>query len=71
LSCSEALLEEMGAAPKWVMEMNNETRTIIQARLEEAAFAQAWEKRRALSDAEAVELAQSSRELAARMRSRD
>jgi predicted ATPase len=57
LSCSGALLEEMGAAPKWVMEMNDETRTVIQARLDKAAFTAAWEKGKTLSDAEAVELA--------------
>jgi predicted ATPase len=57
LSCSRTLLEEMGAAPKWVMEMNDETRTVIQAALDNAAFAEAWEKGKTLSDTEAVELA--------------
>ena len=56
LSCSETLLEEMGAAPKWVLEMNSKTRaTPGQAR--RATFAEAWDKGKSLSDSEAVELA--------------
>jgi len=61
LSSAEALHEQIGLKwPVWVTEMNEETRTAIRARLDEAAFADESEQGRALSVDEAVALALAS-----------
>jgi predicted ATPase/class 3 adenylate cyclase len=58
LSCSEALLEEIGAVRvRWVARMNDQTLAVIHGQLDEASFADAWELGRALSADEAVALA--------------
>jgi predicted ATPase/class 3 adenylate cyclase len=62
LSCFEALREKIGVSEAWVMRMNEQTRTAIRTRLDESAFAEAWEQGRALTIAEAVALALESHE---------
>jgi len=57
LSRVEVLGEEVGGVPSWVGEMNEKTLTTIRAQLDEAAFAEAWERGQALSVDEAVALA--------------
>ena len=58
LSSSETLREEIGSASvPWVAKMNEETLSAICAQLDEAAFAEAWEKGRALTIDDAVALA--------------
>jgi aminoglycoside phosphotransferase (APT) family kinase protein len=58
LSCSEALLEEIGAtAVRWVARMNEATLAAIRTQVDEAALADAWEQRRAPTADEAVVLA--------------
>jgi len=57
LSCFEALREQIGVSEAWVARMNEETLSAIRARLEEGAFADAWEQGRALTVDEAVALA--------------
>jgi len=52
-----ALLEEIGAKPGWIAELNEKTRRLIGARLDELAFEEAWGQGRALSLDEAVALA--------------
>jgi tetratricopeptide (TPR) repeat protein len=58
LACSDALHEEAGASglASWAAEMNDETLAAIRTRLDEAAFAEAWEQGRALTIDEAVAL---------------
>lgn len=56
LSCSETLLEELGANVPWVARMNDETLTTIRTQLDDAALADAWEQGRALTVDEAVAL---------------
>jgi predicted ATPase len=63
ISCSDALLEEIGAARvRWVARMNEETLARVRGRLDEAAFAEAWDQGRALTADEAVALALDSLE---------
>jgi predicted ATPase/class 3 adenylate cyclase len=57
ISCFEALREEIGGGEAWVARMNEETLTKIRARLDDAAFAQAWEQGQTLTADEAVALA--------------
>jgi predicted ATPase/class 3 adenylate cyclase len=57
LSSADALLEEIGARPSWLVKMNDETRTIIHTQLTEAAFADAWEQGTALRLDDALALA--------------
>jgi predicted ATPase/class 3 adenylate cyclase len=45
LGCAEALHEQLGLKwPLWVNEMNDETRTLVRAQLDEAAFTDAFER---------------------------
>ena len=62
LSCFEALREQIGVSEAWVARMNEETLSAIRARLDESAFAEAWEQGRALTIDEAVALALQSLE---------
>jgi predicted ATPase len=58
LAASEALHEEIGRGVQaWLVKMNEETLAIIHQRLNDSAFAEAWERGRALSPDEAVALA--------------
>jgi predicted ATPase len=58
ISCSEALLEEIGAARvRWVARMNDATLAAIRPQLDDASFTEAWEQGRALTADEAVALA--------------
>jgi predicted ATPase/class 3 adenylate cyclase len=58
LSSGEALHEEIGAAPTgWLARANDEALELIRARLDERAFAEAWEQGRSLPADEAVALA--------------
>jgi len=57
LAASEALREEIGGGPAWVVEMNEKTLATIRAQLDEAAFAEAWEQGQGLTVDEAVALA--------------
>jgi tetratricopeptide (TPR) repeat protein len=57
LSCFEALREQIGVSEAWVARMNEQTFSAIRARLDEAAFAEAWEQGRDLTADEAVALA--------------
>ena len=61
LSAGERLREETGAAwERWAAEMNEETVATIRSQLDEAGFAVAWERGRALTAEEAVALAVAS-----------
>jgi hypothetical protein len=57
LSCFEALREQIGVSEAWVARMNEQTLSAIRARLDEGAFAEAWEHGQALTIDEAVALA--------------
>ena len=57
LSCFEGLREQIGVSEAWVARMNEQTLSAIRARLDESAFAEAWEQGRALTIDEAVALA--------------
>jgi predicted ATPase len=58
LARSEALHEEIGAAPPlWLAELKEETLAKIRTQLDEAALAEAWEQGKALTVDEAVALA--------------
>jgi ATP/maltotriose-dependent transcriptional regulator MalT len=57
LSCFEALREQIGVSEAWVARMNEQTLSAIGARLDESAFAEAWEQGRELTIDEAVALA--------------
>jgi hypothetical protein len=58
LSTGEMLYEDMGAAPMgWLQRGNNEALVLIRERLDEAAFAEAWEQGRKLTADQAVALA--------------
>jgi hypothetical protein len=55
LSCAEALHEEIGASVRrWLANMNDETLTSIGRKLDQAAFAEAWEQGRALTEDKTV-----------------
>jgi predicted ATPase/class 3 adenylate cyclase len=62
LSCFEALRDQIGVSEAWVARMNEETLSAIRARLDESAFAEAWEQGRTLTIEEAVALALGSLE---------
>ena len=62
LSCFEALRDQIGVSEAWVARMNEETLSAIRARLDESAFAEAWEQGRTLTIEEAVALALGSAE---------
>ena len=57
LSCFEAQREQIGVSEAWVARMNEQTLSAIRARLDESAFAEAWQQGRALTIDEAVALA--------------
>jgi predicted ATPase/class 3 adenylate cyclase len=57
LSCSETLREEFGTERSWVASRNEATLALIRSQLDEAAFAEAWERGRTLTADEAVALA--------------
>jgi predicted ATPase/class 3 adenylate cyclase len=58
LSCSEALLDEIGVGTEaWFTKMNDETLDAVRAQLDDADIAEAWEQGRALTADEAVALA--------------
>jgi len=57
LSCFEALQDRIGVGEAWITRMNEETLSAIRARLDEEAFAEAWEQGRKLTADEAVALA--------------
>ena len=58
LATGEMLQEEMGARPMaWLKRGNDEALALIHARLDDAAFREAWEQGRALTADEAVALA--------------
>ena len=62
LSCFEARREQIGVSEAWVARMNERTLLAIRARLDESAFAEAWEQGRTLTIEEAVALALGSLE---------
>jgi predicted ATPase/class 3 adenylate cyclase len=62
LSCFEAQRKQIGVSEAWVARMNEQTLSTIRARLDESAFAEAWEQGRALTIDEAVALALESLE---------
>ncbi len=57
LSSAEALREEFGSDVPWIRKMNEGTLATIRARLDEAAFDEAWKQGRILTADEAVALA--------------
>ena len=58
LATGAMLQEEMGARPMaWLKRGNDESLALIRARLDDAAFLEAWEQGRALTADEAVTLA--------------
>ena len=58
LSCAEAFRQEIGARFRpWAVKLNAETREAVRSQLDEASFAEAWEKGQKLTVDEAVELA--------------
>jgi predicted ATPase len=57
LSCSETLREKFGTKRPWVASRNEESLALIRTQLDEAAFAEAWERGRTLTADEAVALA--------------
>jgi hypothetical protein len=57
LSCSSALLEEIGAMPPHVAEVRDKTLAAVRPQLDEAAFADARVEGEALTADEAVALA--------------
>jgi hypothetical protein len=54
IACFEALREEIGGSEAWVTRMNEETLPAIRSQLDEAAFAEAWERGRQLTIDQAV-----------------
>jgi predicted ATPase len=57
LSCFDAMQERIGVSEAWTARMNEKTLSTIRARLDESAFAEAWEQGRALTIDDAVALA--------------
>ena len=57
LSCSAALLDEIGAMPPYVASITEATLAVVRTDLDEAAFADAWAEGQALTADEAVALA--------------
>jgi hypothetical protein len=62
LSCSEALRQETGAQEGWISALNDETRAAARAGLDEAVFAEEWERGWTLTADDAVALALDSLE---------
>jgi hypothetical protein len=63
LSSSDTLTQEIGLVVEpWVAEMNEMTLNTVNARLDEAPFAKAWEQARKLTADEAVAVALDSLE---------
>jgi predicted ATPase len=60
LSRGEALKEEIGGTERWVARMNERTLAKVQAKLDDAEFAEAWETGQKLTSDEAVALAVTS-----------
>lgn len=60
LSCSTALLEEIGARPPWFSRISRKTLALIHSQLDDAAFAETWEQGMTLTADEAVALALNS-----------
>jgi predicted ATPase len=56
-SSALALLDEIGVRPAWIADLNERTQNLLRAKLDEAAFAEAWEQGHALKVDEAVALA--------------
>jgi predicted ATPase len=57
LSYSEALRDDVGGSEAWVERMNEESLAAVRTQLDDAAFAEAWEQGRTLTEDEAVALA--------------
>ena len=57
LSCSAALLDELGAMPAQAVSITEATLAAVRTDLDEAAFADAWAEGQALTADEAVALA--------------
>jgi tetratricopeptide (TPR) repeat protein len=57
LARAEALREEIGGTEQWVLRMNERTLATVRAELDDATFAEAWEKGRRLTPDEAIALA--------------
>jgi predicted ATPase/class 3 adenylate cyclase len=57
LAACEALREEIGGGPAWVVDLNEETHTAIHAQLGQAVLSEAWEQGRKLTVDDAVALA--------------
>ena len=57
LSTSEALMEEIGARPPWFAGISSKTLAAVHTQLDDAAFAEVWERGRTLTADEAVALA--------------
>jgi hypothetical protein len=62
LSASEAMREQVGHVESWIAQENAEILALIHERLDDAAFERAWADGRALTVADAVELAASALE---------
>jgi tetratricopeptide (TPR) repeat protein len=60
LACWDALREELGGAEQWVLTMGERARAEIARQLDDASFAQGWERGLKLTPDEAVELAVAS-----------
>jgi hypothetical protein len=56
-ACFEVLRDEIGGIEAWVTRRYEEALETIRSQLDEAAFAEAWEQGRKLTDDEAVALA--------------
>ena len=57
LSCSMALMEELGAKPPWFIRISRKTLVLIHTQLDDTAFADAWEQGLGMTAEEAVALA--------------
>ena len=57
LSCTDALIEEIGATEPWVVGQNEQIRVMTSEQLGDAAFAEAFEQGRTLTADEAIALA--------------
>lgn len=57
LSSSTSLMDEIGAKPPWFARISRKTLAVIHTQLDDAAFAQAWERGLTMTADEAVALA--------------
>jgi len=57
LSCSTALMEEIGAKPPWFARISRKTLVLIHTQLDDTAFADAWEQGLGMTAEGAVALA--------------